>query len=383
MADELLFTVVGPQATLAEPISLAEAGLKERADLQEWVIAHPDILGADVKVVAFEFNRWSTGSGPAPQDRLDVLGLGQDGRLVVAELKRDMAPEPTQLQAIKYAAMVSRFTVESLADQYAKFWTARGQAISSDEALAELQSHAPEMSIKTLLQPRIVLLAREYPRVLTATVVWLCERGLDITLMQFRAYRATAPDLDGVSHAQVLVSVSQLYPVRDVEDFMVSPERQQALEAGQLWDEDSYLSAARQRLPVAQTAFVEQLLDDVNARGVRPGWGRRGSPNVSGHYLVAGIDTTVWVMNISKASLELRLLYVANSLKKAGKDNARLEKAAQLLSGIATDKFEAASKKNWNGAVFLPLSELVPDHTQQVIAAIEALVDPRDALPTV
>jgi hypothetical protein len=315
-----------------------------------------------------------------PQDRLDVLGLGQDGRLVVAELKRDKAPEPTQLQAIKYAAMVSRFTAESLADQYAKFRTGRGQATSSGEALAELQTHAPEMSIKSLLQPRIVLLAREYSQVLTATVVWLCERGLDITLMQFRGYRATAPDVDGVNHAQVLVSVSQLYPVRDVEDFMVSPEREQALETGQLWDEDSYLSAARQRLPAAQAAFVEQLLDDVNARGIRPGWGRRGSPNVSGHYLVAGTDTPVWVMNISKASLELRLLYVANSLKKAGHDNARLEKAAQLLSGIATDKFEAASKKEWKGAVFLPLSELVPDHAQQVIAAMDVLVDQQDPL---
>jgi hypothetical protein len=168
--------------------------------------------------------------------------------------------------------------------------------------------------------------------------------------------------------------------VLDVEAFMVSPEREQALETGQLWDEDSYLSAARQRLPAAQAAFVEQLLDDVNARGIRPGWGRRGSPNVSGHYLVAGTDTPVWVMNISKASLELRLLYVANSLKKAGHDNARLEKAAQLLSGIATDKFEAASKKEWKGAVFLPLSELVPDHAQQVIAAMDVLVDQQDPL---
>lgn len=108
---------------------------------------------------------------------------------------------------------------------------------------------------------------------------------------------------------------------------------------------------------------------DVKSRGVRPGWGRRASPNVSGHCLVAGTDTPVWVMNISKGSLELRLLYVANSLKTAGHDNARLVKAAQLLSGVATDKCEAAAKKGPKGAVFLPLSELVPGHAQQVIAA--------------
>lgn len=63
VADELLFTVVGPAAVPAEPISLADAGLKERADLQEWVIAYPEILGSGVKVVTFEFDRWWSSSG--------------------------------------------------------------------------------------------------------------------------------------------------------------------------------------------------------------------------------------------------------------------------------------------------------------------------------
>lgn len=54
MADELLFTVVGSTAVPAEPIGLVVAGLKEGADLQEWVIAHPEILGSGVKVVTFE-----------------------------------------------------------------------------------------------------------------------------------------------------------------------------------------------------------------------------------------------------------------------------------------------------------------------------------------
>jgi hypothetical protein len=378
MADELLFTVVGPHAAPAEPIGLAEAGLKERSDLQEWVLAHPEILGSGVKVVTFEFDRWATSSGPTPQDRLDVLGLGTDGRLVVAELKRDKAPDTTEMQAIKYAAMVSRFTTESLAEQYARFRKAHGESMTSDEALGELQAHAPEISIKTLRQPRIVLLARDYPMVVTASVVWLCERGLDISLMQFQAYRATAPDEHGVSHSQVLVSVSQLYPVRDVEDFMVSPERHQALEsAGRLWDEETYLLAAEERLPEAEATFVQQLLDDVAARGTGLGWGSRVSPNVSGHYLVGGRDTTVWVMNISKASLELRLLYLAKSLEVSGQDFSRLEQAAQILSGVAAAKFDTASAKEWNSSIFLPLSEIVPTYTQEVIGAIGAIIDPQ------
>lgn len=275
-----------------------------------------------------------------------MLGLGEDGRLVVAELKRDKAPDTTEMQAIKYAAMASRFTVESLAEELARFRTDRGEALSSDEALAELQAHAPDLSVKTLRQPRIVLLAREYPMLVTASVVWLSEMGLDISLVQFKAYRATVPDGHGASHTQVLISVSQLYPVRDVEEFMISPARHQALEEKhQLWDEESFLQAARDRLPDAEVAFIQQLLDDVDSRGLRHGWGRWATPGVSGHYLVGGRDTTVWIMNVSKASLELKFYWVANSLKAGGLDLSRLEKAAQGLSGIAGAKLEEAAQK--------------------------------------
>ena len=376
MADELLFTVLGSAAVPAEPISLVEAGLKERADLQEWVIAHPEIIGPGVKVVTFEFDRWRSSSGPVPQDRLDVLGLDADGRLVVAELKRDKAPDTTELQAIKYAAMASRFTVESLAEQHARFRTLRGKKTSTDEALAELQIHAQDLSNKTLRQPRIVLLAREYPMVVTASAVWLSEIGLDITLVQFKAYQATVPDDHGASHTQVLISVSQLYPVRDVEEFMISPRRLQAQETkGQLWDKEKYLQVAHDRFSDAEVAFIQQLLDDVDSRGIKHGWGKWETPGVSGHYLVAGIDTTVWIMNLSKASLELRLLWVAKSLKDGGYDFSRLEKAAELLKGIAGPKLEEAAKNEWKTAIFLPLSNIVPGHIHELMSAIEAIID--------
>lgn len=269
MSEELLFAVAGSVATPAEVITLEAAGLKERADLQEWVIAHPAILGTGVMVVTFEFDRWWTTSGPPPQDRLDVLGLDDAGRLVVAELKRGKAPDATEMQAIKYAAMASRFTLESLADQYAKFRTGRGQSISADEALAELQAYAPDLSPETLRRPRIVLVAREYPPVVTATAVWLSEMGLDLSLVQFKAYRSRIKSVDGTEHEQLLISVSQLYPVRDVEEFTVSPERQQAKAAAETKKRAQDLSTVR-RLVDAQevaddTVFVISPRNDINA----------------------------------------------------------------------------------------------------------------------
>src|SRR5437588_9404375 len=113
MTDELVFVVESSTATQVQPIALAEAGLTERQHLQEWVLSHPSILGDGVKIVTFEFDQWATAGGGRERDRLDVLGIDRDGYLVVAELKRGLAPDPTEMQAIKYAAMASRFSVET------------------------------------------------------------------------------------------------------------------------------------------------------------------------------------------------------------------------------------------------------------------------------
>lgn len=63
--SERVFTVTGSAATPARPIALADAGLRERSDLQEWVLAHPEIIGDGVLVVTFEFDRWQGLVAPA------------------------------------------------------------------------------------------------------------------------------------------------------------------------------------------------------------------------------------------------------------------------------------------------------------------------------
>jgi len=221
MPGALVFTVDTSTATRARPISLAEAGLRERSDLQEWVLAHPEILGPGVKVVAFEFDRWQgTQSGDRERDRLDVLGLDTDGRLVVAELKRDRAPSTVHMQAISYAAMTSRFTEEALLEHYVAFRRRTDRDIDEDSARAELADHAGELDVEVLRQPRIVLVAGDFPTTVTASVVWLTEMGLNITMQRVQAYR--------VFDDRTIITVSQLFPVPDVEDFTVSPQRAQA-----------------------------------------------------------------------------------------------------------------------------------------------------------
>ena len=211
MGDELVFTVDAATATPASAITLSEAGLREREHLQEWVKAHPQILGEDLLLITDEFDRWQTAAGRATYERLDVLALDRTGRLVVGELKRDRAPDTVALQALTYAAMVSRFSVDDLAELYAA-----KQDCDTAGALTTLLDWAPELADDTLAPPRIVVVAGAFGPVLTNTALFLYENGIDIRLVRVSLFKT--------GNGQLLFSASQILPVPRAEDFMVRPK---------------------------------------------------------------------------------------------------------------------------------------------------------------
>lgn len=214
MRREFVFTAYPGKVELATLSTLSAAGLKERADLQEWIRANPQILGPGVRIVTYEFDRWVSGTG-SRLDRLDLLGLDEDGRLVVAELKRDGAPQTVEMQAIKYAAFASRFSPEILAACHGDYLRrSLDPEVTDEEALAQLDEHCGGLDQERLAAVRIVLVAGSFPESVTAAVVWLSDQGLDVTLIQVGAYQC-ANDL--------IVTVSQLWPLPQVEDFTVNP----------------------------------------------------------------------------------------------------------------------------------------------------------------
>jgi len=142
----------------------------------------------------------------------------------VVELKRDKAPDTVEMQALKYAALVSRFTRDHLAKVHADYlMDRRGELVDPGAAEAELEEwleEGAEITEESLRLPRLVLLATEFPKTVTATVVFLHQQlGLDVRLLAFHAYR-TAND--------VLLTVSQHYPPPGVEEFVLSPEVNEA-----------------------------------------------------------------------------------------------------------------------------------------------------------
>ncbi len=78
----MLFRIDGNGAVESVPNhKLAELGLRERDDLQEWVIDEPRILGEGLLVITSEYAGFED-----TLDRLDVLALDREGKLVTNEL---------------------------------------------------------------------------------------------------------------------------------------------------------------------------------------------------------------------------------------------------------------------------------------------------------
>lgn len=217
-----VFVVSGNSASAAAPVSLADAGLRERQDLQEWVIAHPEVLGSDVLIVTSEFDRWESDGGGVAKERLDILGLDASGRLVVVELKRE-SDTRIHIQAITYAALVSGFTEETLAQVFADFLTRRGNPTTHGDALIQLRDHVEgEIQADVLAVPRMVLLAGSHPAQVVTSVDWLTRQGLDIELREISAFRF---------NDAIAVTFDQIFPVPGVESIILAPARKLAKEA--------------------------------------------------------------------------------------------------------------------------------------------------------
>jgi RecB family endonuclease NucS len=67
------------------------------AELESWIATNPEIIGDRILII--DRQRDIPGVG-----RLDLLGIDQDGALIIIELKRDRTPREAVAQAQDYAS---------------------------------------------------------------------------------------------------------------------------------------------------------------------------------------------------------------------------------------------------------------------------------------
>jgi hypothetical protein len=192
--------------------TFARERLLERRDLQRLLRDNIGALVADTLIIAEEFGRWTESSR-----RIDLLGVDRTGSLVVIELKRTDDGGHMELQALRYAAMVSTLTFEEAVETFAIYLRQRGR---EDDALQVLLDHlgwdqAEDAAFNQRV--RIVLASMDFDKEITSTVLWLTTTcNLDIRCIRIKPYRLAE---------HLLVDVQQLVPLPEAAEYQVRIQR--------------------------------------------------------------------------------------------------------------------------------------------------------------
>lgn len=197
-----------PEAIIELPrTSYADRGVRERADLQRLLKTNIAVVAPDVMVISEEFGDWEES-----KRRIDLLGLDRSGTLVVIELKRDDEGGHMELQAIRYAAMVSRMTFQRALKTYQAFLDKSGGGDARANVLAWLKTNEPPAE-DAVLDVRILLVSADFAKELTTAVLWLREWELDIRCVRVKPYH----DSNGV-----LLEVQQVVPLPEAAEYQVT-----------------------------------------------------------------------------------------------------------------------------------------------------------------
>jgi hypothetical protein len=156
----------------------------QEANLQRLLRDKPDVLEEGLFIVAEEFSNWQDSSRS-----IDLLALDAEGNLVVIELKRTQTGDHSELQAIRYAAMVANMTLAQIVDAHRDYLARRD---GEEDARVQVLNHLgvvdeAEAEIHTD-RPRIILASAGFSTELTTSVLWLRDRGMDISCVKLQLY---------------------------------------------------------------------------------------------------------------------------------------------------------------------------------------------------
>jgi hypothetical protein len=241
--------------------SFGRAGVRERGDLQRLLREQIQIVSPDTLVIAEEFGDWQDS-----RRRIDLLGLDNKANLVVIELKREDGAH-MELQAVRYAAMVSQMTFEQAVETYSAYLATRAGGADARETILNFLDWEEPNEDQFAQDVRLVLVSEEFSKEITTSVMWLNERGLDIRCVRLKPY-----NLDG----RTLVDVQQIIPLPEAAEYQIQlrEKRQQERKArGQAWDEASFMAELEKTTGYRAVELARNIRDWILPQVDEISWG--------------------------------------------------------------------------------------------------------------
>lgn len=182
-------------------------GILERNHLQRFLRDEIDIISKDTLIISEEFSDWEDS-----RKRIDLLGIDKDANLVVIELKRTDTGDHMDLQAIRYASMVSTMSFEKCISIYQNYIDSRGLEKDSREDLLNFLEWDSPLEEDFASDVKIVLASANFSKELTTSVMWMISKGVDITCIKLEPY---------IFNGEVLLDITQIIPLPEAESYLI------------------------------------------------------------------------------------------------------------------------------------------------------------------
>lgn len=153
--------------------------------LEDWVEANHALLGERLLIIGRQVMI------PDVNDRIDLLALDPQGNAVIIELKRGKLTDPVDMQALRYASYVSKWTFEDFERQGRNYYGKVGDAEYNFNE--DYESFCAEAGIDEVpdinTDQRIVIVGSEVRAKLGSVALWLLEHNIDIKVIEIDMFK--------------------------------------------------------------------------------------------------------------------------------------------------------------------------------------------------
>jgi hypothetical protein len=202
-----------------ESTTFKQLGFKERGHLQEWIAHNPNCLNEELLIIQKEFNGFND-----TMERLDLLALDKQGSIVVIENKLDDTGRDVTWQVLKYASYCATLNASQIITIFSQYLSKIGSTTNAEEVLGEfLETEGFRERLNNGNSQRIMMIAGEFRKEVTSTVLWLLNNGLRI-----QCFKATPYKLQ----EQLILNMEQIIPIKEAEDFVISMANKNREEVG-------------------------------------------------------------------------------------------------------------------------------------------------------
>ena len=222
--------------------------LQERPHLQEWLAQTPEALGEDLLVIQKEFDGFAD-----TRERLDLLALDKEGRLVVIENKLDDSGRDVVWQALKYVAYCSSLKKAELVQIYQEYlaqWFDDQNAVTNLCEFLDVED-LDDTVLNAGNEQRLILVAANFRKEVTATVLWLLGHGIRVQCFRVLPYSLGE---------ELLIDLQQIIPTPEAADYMIGMAAKES--------EEKSVQGTQKRRHELRRAFWTKTLAALRTHGV-------------------------------------------------------------------------------------------------------------------